>query len=639
MIKNVLFALITCFFGACNGQQNDPTILQKFKHPTFHAPSQEVQKQLMIPFLDGDLYGLCDYEGKILLKPQFEAIEMPLLGLPFLQAKKNGNWSVYDLSGNQVLPTDVKMPNLTYFQTEFKGMTGRNYNYYLKLQDPRLSYLKPLELEKKENNSNAQIVEDAKPQYSPPRYFYFAKNTKPPFQSWFYDDNYAYYQFSKKTNYYNGAFTSGSQYGLLKVMDENRYCTLLDEKDMQPIFSPVFNCAAISPTKVMILKENGLCALRDLKKGWQTDFIFLDVDATENPDLCRAEAKIEGKVVKYKIDANGKITILESEYSWLAIDETYSIIGEKAGEYQIDFFLFDEKMGKKVRKLPHHRIAKIFETGIGIYANTELLGIETLKGDTIWRPPYPRFSEIDDSMYVFLAGDTSGLATRDNHLIYSIVKGEILGWGDGFFQVKKDGKLGLITYNGRVVLPIEFDKISPMRNAKRLIVSKNGLFGLYDLETGREILPIQLKHISPNALVGDRKGCFEIKIGKDFFVLNPDLEVIHQKTEKPIVLKSDFHLKSNVSEAIKADFEMSEMPRFFTPFCIFKGKKWQHIFRCNGEYITSVEGFEYSELVYLSGTESNEEVGSMFETGVAKFSNNNEKSVWVRLEDGFLYKK
>lgn len=624
------------FLTSCSSQPTDADLFQKLQQPAFVAPSPEVQRQLRIPFLENGLYGLCDYEGKLMLKPQFEDIEMPVFDLPFVKAKKNGEWSLYDLSGKQILPFSVKNPGLLNLELDYKTFEGHDYHYMAKVRDPETAYLKSLSRERTDDGAGGGIEAEVNPEAAP-RFYYFTRNTRPPLQAWFVPDDRVYADFSTKTGYYNQAFGSSTFRGLWKVMDENRRFTLLDE-NMDPLFPPVFNCAAISPTKILILKENGLCALRDVKKGWQTDFLFRNVAATKNPGMCLGEAKTDGKVVKYKIDADGKVTPLQFEQEWLALNERYSCIGEKTGEYQVDYYLFDEKTGRKVRKVPHQSIARIFEEGFGIYKDNQLLGIETLAGDTIWKPPFPRVEGIGDSLYLFYSSDTAGLATRSNRVVYRVVKGEILHWGDGYFQVKKDGKFGLIAADGRVILPVEFDQIYPMRAAGRLIARKNGLWGMFDWKTGAEILPIQFKHLQPNAYSFWYGGGIEIRLGTDFFILGPNLEVVHQKTNNPVLTKKAFPLR-NAPEAVKADFAKAEMPQYFTPYCVFKGANWLHIFRCDGGYSTSLEGFKDLEIEYSRSTESNEEVGSARLTGVARLTSNTGKRVWVRLSDGFLYQK
>lgn len=632
--------LAVCFLSGCKGQSGDPMLFQKLKRPAFVAPSPETQKHLHIPFLEGDSYGICNYAGKILLKPQYEDIEMPAFDLPFVKAKKNGEWSLYDFSGKQVLPVSVKMSHLLNVELDYNGLSGNDYRYITKVRDPREGYLKPLPRDKKEGNPNAQIeIEVEQKAQTAPRYFYFSKSTKPPMLSWFAPDDAGYMMLSAKTGYHNQYFTSSVYHGFIKVMDENRRFTLLDE-NMEPIFPPVFNCAALSPEKVLILNESGLCALRDVKKGWQTDFKFRAVEPTANPDLCLGEAKIDGKVAKFKIDGQGKTTLLESEDSWLPIDERYSRVGVKSGEYHFDFHLLDEKTGKKVRDLKTHRVEKIFETGFGIYSpKNELLGIETVRGDTIWKPPFPRIEAVGDSMYIFYSGDTTGVAARrGNKLIYKVLHSTIGSMGDGTFRIEKDKKVGLLAADGRLILPVEFDQIYPMPTANRLLAQKNGSWGMFDSRTGEAILPPQFKHLQANGFPFWYGGGIEIRAGEDFFILGPGLEIVHQKTQKPILTKRDFPLK-NAPDAAKADFEKAEMPMYFTPYTIFKGANWLHIFKCTGEHVVSLEGFKDCEMAYSRSRISNLELGNAALTGVASLTSASGKKVWVRLEDGVLYQK
>ena len=633
--KSCFWGLLCILLGACQAQDTSrASLLAQVRKPGFRAPEKAIQAPLRIPFLKDTLYGLCNYAGKILLEPQFEDIEMPVLDLPFLKAKKNGEWSMYDMSGKQILPFTANTPHQLALELEFRRVSGNDYLYIAKLRDPRPATLSPLPKEHSGEANHAAVEEEIRPETAA-RYFYFSKTTTLPLQSWFAPDYRAYTAFTEKTRYHLSVFSSELYRGYIKVMDGNRRFTLLDARQ-QPLFEPVFNCAALSATKVLIQNEKGLIALRDLKSGWQTDFLFRNIQGTQNPDLFLGEVKKGDTIVKYKIDAKGNISQLESEYSWVPLDERYSLVGLKSGEYSHTFYLLDEKTGQRVRQVPTHRIDHLFETGLGIYQGQNLLGIQTVAGDTIWHPHYPRITTIGDSLYQFFAGDTTGLATRDNRVIYSLVNGSITHWGDGYFEIEQHQKRGLLRADGRQILPTAFDKIFAMRSARRLLVEKNGLWGMYDWETGREILPIEFRHLQPNGFPGGRRSGIEIRLGKDFFILSADLEVLHQNTQTPVLTKHDFPLRT-ASATLKSDFEAAEMPRFFTPYVFFKGPNALHLFQCDGRYIASLEAFSEFELVYSSSLQSNEEVGSALETGVAKLTRKDGKAVWVRLEDAFLY--
>ncbi len=637
-IRKVAFLLLISFLVGCSSQSNEPQWYGQLQHPTFVAPSADVQKQLRIPILQGDLYGICDYKGKILLKPQFEDIEMPAFDLPFVKAKKNGEWSLYDLSGKQILPFTVKMAHLLNVDLDYKGLIGNEYRYIAKVRDPREAYLKVLPNDEKTEKKAAAIEAEVSLEAAP-RFYYFSKNTKAPLLSWFAPDDREYYKFSRKTGYHNGLFTSSVFHGFVKVMDENRRFTLLD-KNMEPVFKPQFNCASLSSTKAVILNESGLCALRDLEQGWQTSFQFRDVKTTDNPDICWAEAKGEGKSNWYKVSGRGNLTPIEGPEDYLPLNARYSRISEKMGEYQKRYYLFDEKTGQKVRELKNWYLERIFETGFGLLKNGQLIGIETIAGDTIFKPPFPAYTTLNDSTYSFTKGDTIGLGNRRNKVLFQTKGALISEYGEGYFHVSKDnGKIvGLIRADGRVVLPVEFERIYPIRTAKRLLGCKDGLWGMFDWSTGKAILQPRSRTLQPNAYPFWYGGGIEIRSGEDFFLLGPNLEIVYQKTQKPILTKLDFPLK-NPSAAVKADYEKSEMPMYFNPYTIFKGPNWLHIFKCSGEYIASLEGFSNYEMAYSRSRVSNSELGNASLTGVASLTTRSGKKVWVRLEDGQLYQK
>ncbi|MCC6412753.1 MAG: WG repeat-containing protein [Saprospiraceae bacterium] len=627
-----------CFlllFNACLAQPGQQATLEELmkliKKPTFHAPDKALQKKLRIPFLDGDLYGLCDYEGKILLKPQFEDMEMPVLDLPFVVAKRLGEWSLYDMSGKRVLPFTVERQHLIDIQLEYQTFEDNAYVYISKIRDPEPAWLTPLPAPTAPGESG--VVEEVKPSTAF-RYYYPTAKARMPLEGWFAPDYTAYNVFAQNLPFNNSKFRNSGQPEFIKVMDENRRFTLLD-MDGNPVMPPVFNCVPLNLTKILIQNETGLCAVRDLKKGWQTDFVFRDVSATYNPDLCLGEAKVGDKVVKYKIDAMGKVTPLENEYAWLVLDERYSRVGEKSGEYTMKYHLFDEKTGKKVRDLNSFGIEKILgKTGFGVYENNQLVAIETVEGDTVWMPPFRQYSAIGDSLYVFTAGDTVGLANIRNEVLFKTIGGKITHWGSANFIVEKDKKQGLIGSDGRTIVPVAFDRIIPQRSTRLVLVQNNGLWGCYDWNTGKELVPVKYSHMGPNNGIGAGN---EIMVGKTWYVVNRDLEVLRQSPDHSILRKSDFNLK-NTSAAVQADFEKAQMEDVFWPYVVFDGANMQHVFRSDGQYIASLEGSQ-NYMVFFGGTRSDEELCPLRFTGIGKLTDATGRKVWVRLEDGKLYKK
>ncbi|HLP96063.1 MAG TPA: WG repeat-containing protein [Saprospiraceae bacterium] len=83
---------------------------------------------------------------------------------------------------------------------------------------------------------------------------------------------------------------------------------------------------------------------------------------------------------------------------------------------------------------------------------------------------------------------------------------------DTLVWVRKAGLTGIISVNGRVVVPVEFDNIQDvLAGAEYGIVSvaKGGLWGLWDAKKGHSVLPLEFEYVRaiyPDLLVGRRKG-------------------------------------------------------------------------------------------------------------------------------------
>jgi hypothetical protein len=89
-------------------------------------------------------------------------------------------------------------------------------------------------------------------------------------------------------------------------------------------------------------------------------------------------------------------------------------------------------------------------------------------------------------------------------VVFSIASGQKMFTSDfdqieslnaDYFVVTKNGKKGLITILGKIVLPIEYDAL--IFNSGKLSLLKGKKFGFFDLETGILINPTFEKNITP----------------------------------------------------------------------------------------------------------------------------------------------
>lgn len=63
-----------------------------------------------------------------------------------------------------------------------------------------------------------------------------------------------------------------------------------------------------------------------------------------------------------------------------------------------------------------------------------------------------------------------------------------------YFLLKKNGKMGMVDITGKILIPFNYDEVN--KSDKGFVIVKNmGLYGLVDVNTGKEILPIEYSSI------------------------------------------------------------------------------------------------------------------------------------------------
>ncbi len=87
---------------------------------------------------------------------------------------------------------------------------------------------------------------------------------------------------------------------------------------------------------------------------------------------------------------------------------------------------------------------------------------------------------------IFLINDNGEIVANEYSGYYDFNKG---------FIVRKNDKMGAISYKNNIILPFEYDSVYYPRLEKHLYASKNGLFGVIDFE-GKVIIPFNYEYIS-----------------------------------------------------------------------------------------------------------------------------------------------
>ena len=122
-----------------------------------------------------------------------------------------------------------------------------------------------------------------------------------------------------------------------------------------------------------------------------------------------------------------------------------------------------------------------------IFEEKGKLGLVDLQGKTVLAPT---FNSIEEKQpYFFACSKTKGCSVYNEDL-QLVLKGGYnsieLGC-EGQFIVKKDGKYGVVSEKGAVILPLKYSNINSNKNG--YTVKLNGKVGLFNSE-GKEIIPI-----------------------------------------------------------------------------------------------------------------------------------------------------
>ncbi|MFT5168822.1 MAG: hypothetical protein ACI8P3_004067, partial [Saprospiraceae bacterium] len=622
-----ILATLVLYTLSCASQEIEAelNLVQFLKTPAYIAPEQEKLDALKIPFWQNNLYGICNYDFEIILAPQFEDIKTPDPMLHFFKAKKNGSWSIYDFEAKKLLPIETLDSYKIEHKIIFIGNSGSKRSdlslYISEIKDPIPRLF---------------IFSDESSEYLP-KYYYFSKNTKTPIKSWFKPD---YRNLFNNSEYHNSKFTNSFQYGYIKVMDENQKFTLLDQNGIA-LFAPVLNCAAISLSKILLLGTNGKCAVMDLNKGLITDYIFTNIEKTSNSEMLFGfDWDKDADNNYFVIDSSGHIKALSKLGDYSPISSEYSLIRNDMPGNGNNYILYNEITGETERNWPNSKLNSSFkEIGFSIEQHNKIIGIETLQGDTILSPPFESFTFINDSIYYFKQDNRQGIANKEDVILYEVSDAALTYHSPGYFKIKLNNKYGIINSNGHEIFPAIYDKLFHHPDVDRVIVRIDNKYGYYEFSSGNELLPIKLNYLAKTFLPYKSGTCIEIKINKDRYIVNSNLEIRYQEASTPILNKSHFKIDSEVKE-LHEDFEKSKLPKSFPNYVAFNGESMVHLFQCDGKYITSISGLKYVERAFIRTSELalyfKEDITNL---GIGQFRGLRGVSLWVRLEDGMVYRK
>ncbi len=133
-----------------------------------------------------------------------------------------------------------------------------------------------------------------------------------------------------------------------------------------------------------------------------------------------------------------------------------------------------------------------------IFRDNGKYGIINMNNTILLPPTYDKISK----NYSFKIGDKIGLLDRDTFksevIIDSSIADEIkYKWGDDF-AIQKNEKIGLISADGKILIPCEYNKFANYRDINNgiVIVLKDDMYGIYSCNDMKELLPCEYINIT-----------------------------------------------------------------------------------------------------------------------------------------------
>lgn len=222
---------------------------------------------------------------------------------------------------------------------------------------------------------------------------------------------------------------------------------------------------------------------------------IIDIDGNEilpciYDDVYTLELNIKNGIIKYFLTKKNSNTYL--------VDDQNKILAEQLqnGKYKFideNEFLSLGEIDENCIKLSNNHI-RITENGkTGIYDNNGNKIAYFNSEYTVWLEPEEKFLVYENEKYRIINefGNTI-YETNDNEI--SEIKGNII-------KIYKNKKYGLIDTNGKVIIPIEYDRLEiGSINKNYISVQKDDKYGVLDLD-GNEIIKCSSKY--KTSLIGN----------------------------------------------------------------------------------------------------------------------------------------
>lgn len=152
-------------------------------------------------------------------------------------------------------------------------------------------------------------------------------------------------------------------------------------------------------------------------------------------------------------------------------------------------------------------------------------GVINKEGEWLIRPRKDHLEHTPNDIFYFRHGNTSGLIKPGTDEIYSTTN-ELIKLNYGFLERNAEGKFGLVSGKGKIILSMEYDYISSLQEDSIYIFRKEGQYGIIT-RSGKTLVGLEnnFQELHPMS-----EGYLGVKINNKFgFVdMNGDLRVANR---------------------------------------------------------------------------------------------------------------
>lgn len=220
----------------------------------------------------------------------------------------------------------------------------------------------------------------------------------------------------------------------------------------------------------------------------QFDYIEEYSNQSSSCEFTTVYNKKDGKEFYGVLDSTGKL-VVDTKYSYISISNYEVQSGFISININSLYGLYDIKRSKVVE--PEYSYVLILEDGVKTFKRIdgkEMSGVYLTNGVVV-EPKYDRLSSwnSEEILYETELNGKYGLLGKNGTEVLEPIYDEIRDNGD-FQYATLNGKISLITENGKFINNLQFEFINHMSMFNLLEVQVNGKKGLWDMSTGQYLV-------------------------------------------------------------------------------------------------------------------------------------------------------